>query len=105
LVDIKSAVGALRSDAGIRDDAAQDVDGPRQAIGSSMYGMDAGTDAAAIAAIATAAGVSIGVVTTAILSPQSLTNTIAQKVHDLGDQWAKSNVEAMQDKSDWHVMR
>jgi hypothetical protein len=65
---------------------------------------------AAIAAIATAAGVSIGLVTTAILSLQSLTNTIsteqntiAQKVHDLGDQWAKSNVGAMQAKSDWHV--
>jgi hypothetical protein len=60
---------------------------------------------AAIAAIATAAGVSIGLVTTAILSLQSLTNTIAQQVHDLGDQWAKSNTGAMQDKSDWHVMQ
>lgn len=66
---------------------------------------------AAIGAIATAAGVSIGLVTTAILSLQSLTNTvsteqntIAQKVHDLGDQWAKSNIGAMQAKSDWHVM-
>lgn len=66
---------------------------------------------AAIAAIVTAAGVSIGLVTTAILSLQSLTNTIsteqntiAQKVHDLGDQWAMSNTGAMQDKSDWHVM-
>ncbi|MFD2422145.1 hypothetical protein [Amycolatopsis pigmentata] len=65
---------------------------------------------AAIAALATAAGVSIGLVTTAILSLQSLTNTISteqhtigQKVHDLGDQWAKSNVGAMQAKSDWHV--
>jgi hypothetical protein len=52
MVDIKTAVGALRSDAGIWDGAAQDVDGPRQAIGSlgltgqdvSMYGMDAGID-------------------------------------------------------------
>ncbi|KAA9163984.1 hypothetical protein FPZ12_008120 [Amycolatopsis acidicola] len=66
---------------------------------------------AAIAAIAGAAGVSIGLVTTAIVSLQSLMNTIsteqntiAQKVHDLGDQWAKSNIGAMQDKSDWHVM-
>jgi hypothetical protein len=65
---------------------------------------------AAIAAIATAAGVSIGLITTAILSLQALTNTIsteqttiAQKVHDLGDQWAKSNIAAMQEKSDWHV--
>lgn len=67
---------------------------------------------AAIAAIATAAGVSIGLVTTAILSVMSLVNTIsteqntiAQKVHDLGTEWAKSNVGAMQDKSDWHVMQ
>jgi len=67
---------------------------------------------AAIAAIAGAAGVAIGLVTTAIVSLQSLTNTIsseqntiAQKVHDLGDQWAKSNIGAMQDKSDWHVMQ
>lgn len=66
---------------------------------------------AAIAAIATAAGVAIGLVTTAILSLQTLTNTIAteqktiaQKVHDLGSQWAKSNIGAMQDKSDWRVM-
>jgi hypothetical protein len=66
---------------------------------------------AAIAALATAAGVSIGLITTAITSLQSLTNTIsteqttiAQKVHDLGDQWAKSDTGAMQDKSDWHVM-
>lgn len=65
---------------------------------------------AAIAAILAAAGVSIGLVTTAILSLQALTNTIsteqttiAQKVHDLGDQWAKSNIGAMQEKSDWHV--
>lgn len=65
---------------------------------------------AAIAAIATAAGVSIGLVTTAILSLQSLTNTvsteqtsISQKVHDLGDEWAKSNIGAMQNKSDWEV--
>jgi hypothetical protein len=65
---------------------------------------------AAIAAILGAAGVSIGLVTAAILSLQSLTNTIsteqntiAQKVHDLGDQWAKSNTGAMQAKSDWHV--
>jgi hypothetical protein len=67
---------------------------------------------AAIAAIASAAGVAIGLVTTAIVSVMSLMNTIsteqntiAQKVHDLGDQWAKSNVGAMQDKSDWHVMQ
>lgn len=66
---------------------------------------------AAIAAIATAAGVSIGLVTTAILSLQSLTNTIsteqttiAQNVHDLGDEWARSNIGAMQSKSDWQVM-
>ncbi|WP_410591146.1 hypothetical protein [Amycolatopsis sp. lyj-23] len=67
---------------------------------------------AAIAAIATAAGVAIGLVTTAIISVMSLVNTISteqntltQKVHDLGDQWSKSNVGAMQDKSDWHVMQ
>jgi len=67
---------------------------------------------AAIAAIATAAGVSIGLVTTAIVSMESLTNTIsteqntiAQKVHDLGNQWSKSNTGAMRDKSDWHVMQ
>ncbi|TVT55845.1 hypothetical protein FNH05_09000 [Amycolatopsis rhizosphaerae] len=65
---------------------------------------------AAIAAILGAAGVSIGLVATALLSLQSLTNTIsseqntiAQKVHDLGDQWAKSNTGAMQAKTDWHV--
>jgi hypothetical protein len=65
---------------------------------------------AAIVAILSGAAVSIGLVTTAILSLQSLTNTIAteqntiaQKVHDLGDQWAKSNIGAMQNKSDWHV--
>jgi methylmalonyl-CoA mutase cobalamin-binding subunit len=52
MVDIKSAVDALRSDAGVWDGAAQDVDGPRQAIGSlgltghdvSMYGVDKGID-------------------------------------------------------------
>ncbi|SFB55716.1 hypothetical protein SAMN05216266_11943 [Amycolatopsis marina] len=67
---------------------------------------------AAIAAIAAAAGVSIGLVTTAILSLQSLTNTISteqatisQKVHDLGDEWAKSNIGTMQGKSDWRVMQ
>lgn len=67
---------------------------------------------AAIVAILSGAGVSIALITTAIVSLQSLTNTIsteqntiAQKVHDLGDQWAKSNTGAMQDKSDWHVMR
>ncbi|GHF32750.1 uncharacterized protein YukE [Amycolatopsis bartoniae] len=67
---------------------------------------------AAIAAIVTAAGLSIGLITTAILSLQALTNTIsteqttiAQKVHDLGDQWAKSNIGAMQEKSDWHVTK
>jgi hypothetical protein len=66
---------------------------------------------AAIAALATAAGVSIGLITTAITSLQSLTNTISieqttigQMVHDLGDQWARSNTGAMQIKSDWHVM-
>ncbi|CAM2815145.1 hypothetical protein SAXI111661_02890 [Saccharomonospora xinjiangensis] len=65
---------------------------------------------AAIAAIATAAAVSIGLVTTAILSLQSLTNTIsteqtsiAQKVHDLGDEWAKSNIGAMLEESDWEA--
>ena len=65
----------------------------------------------AIGAILTAAGVSIALITTAILSVQSLTNTIsteqntiAQKVHDLGTEWAKSNTGAMQEKSDWHVM-
>ncbi|WP_233573950.1 hypothetical protein [Amycolatopsis panacis] len=64
------------------------------------------------AAIAGAAGVAIGLVTTAIASVQSLVNTIsaeqntiAQKVHDLGAQWARSNIGAMQDKSDWHVMQ
>ncbi|GAB2962698.1 hypothetical protein LWP59_18390 [Amycolatopsis acidiphila] len=67
---------------------------------------------AAIAVIATAAGVSIGLMTTAIVSLQSLSNTISteqatisQKVHDLGEQWAKSNIGAMQAKSDWHVMQ
>lgn len=67
---------------------------------------------AAIAAIAGAAGVSIGLVTTAIVSVMTLMNTIsteqntiAQKVHDLGTEWAKSNIGAMQDKSDWHVMQ
>lgn len=66
---------------------------------------------AAIVAILGAAGVSIALVTTAILSVQSLTNTIsteqntiAQKVHDLGVDWAKSNTGAMQEKSDWRVM-
>jgi len=52
VVDIQAGVGALRSDAGIWDSAAQDVDGPRQAIGSlgltghdvSMYGVDKGID-------------------------------------------------------------
>jgi hypothetical protein len=52
MVDIKTAVGALQSDAGIWDGASRDVDTPRQAIGSlgltghdvSMYGVDAGID-------------------------------------------------------------
>lgn len=65
----------------------------------------------AVGAILTAAGVSIALITTAIVSVQSLTNTIsteqntiAQKVHDLGTEWAKSNIAAMGEKSDWHVM-
>lgn len=64
-----------------------------------------------IAAILTAVGVSLTLITSAIVSVQSLTNTIsteqntiAQKVHDLGTEWAKSNTGAMQEKSDWHVM-
>ncbi|MEC3977834.1 hypothetical protein [Amycolatopsis sp. H20-H5] len=52
MVDIKAAMGALRADAGIWDIAAQDTDGPRQAIGAlgltpydvSMYGVDKGID-------------------------------------------------------------
>lgn len=52
MVDIKAAVGALRSDAGIWDGAGQDVEAPKQAIGSlgltghdvSMYGVDKGID-------------------------------------------------------------
>jgi hypothetical protein len=52
VVDIKSAVGALRSDADSWDGAAQDGVGPQQTIGSlgltgqdvSMYGMDAGIE-------------------------------------------------------------
>lgn len=52
MVDLKTAVGALRSDADIWDDAAKDADAPRQAIGSlgltghdvSMYGVDKGID-------------------------------------------------------------
>lgn len=65
-----------------------------------------------IVAVGTAVGTSLGLISTAVSSLQSLTNTIsseqntiAQKVHDLGDQWAKSNIGAMQDKSDWHVMQ
>ncbi|MEY7974184.1 hypothetical protein AB8O38_19490 [Saccharomonospora xinjiangensis] len=61
-------------------------------------------------AIADATEVSIEFVTTAILSPQSLTDiisteqtSIAQKVHDLGDEWARSNIGAMQAKSDWET--
>lgn len=52
MVDVRTAVGALRADAGIWDVAAQDMDGPRQAIGAlgltphdvSMYGVDKGID-------------------------------------------------------------
>jgi hypothetical protein len=52
MVDIKTAVGALRSDADIWDGAGKDVDAPQQAIGSlgltghdvSMYGVDKGID-------------------------------------------------------------
>ena len=52
MVDIKTAVAALRSDADIWDGAANDLDSPRQAIGSlglsardvSMYGVDKGID-------------------------------------------------------------
>jgi hypothetical protein len=52
MVDIKTAVGSLRADAGIWDVAAQDLDSPRQGIGAlgltsydvSMYGVDAGID-------------------------------------------------------------
>lgn len=52
MVDIKTAVAALRSDADIWDGAANDLDAPRQAIGSlglgprdvSMYGVDKGID-------------------------------------------------------------
>jgi hypothetical protein len=52
MVDIKTAVAALRSDADIWDGAAKDSDAPMQAIGSlgltgqdvSMYGVDKGID-------------------------------------------------------------
>jgi hypothetical protein len=83
MVDIQSSVSALRSDAGVWDSAAQDVECPRQAIGS--LGL-----------------LSMQSLTTTISTEQ---NTIAQKVHDLGDQWAKSNLSAMQEKSDWRLMR
>jgi uncharacterized protein YukE len=66
----------------------------------------------AIAALIAAIGTSIGLVTTAIVALESLMNTIsteqntiAQKVHDLGNEWSKSNIDAMKDKSDWRVMR
>jgi hypothetical protein len=52
MVDLKTAVAALRSDADIWDAAAKDLEGPRQAIGSlglsdsdvSMWGVDQGID-------------------------------------------------------------
>lgn len=52
MVDIKTAVAALRSDAEIWDGAAKDLDTPLQAIGwlglgpsdVSMYGVDKGID-------------------------------------------------------------
>jgi hypothetical protein len=52
VVDIKTAVAALRSDADIWDGAANDLDAPGQAIGLlglgprdvSMYGVDKGID-------------------------------------------------------------
>lgn len=52
MVDIRAAVDALRSDAKAWDGAAEDLDGPRQAIGAlgltgsdvSMYGVDKGID-------------------------------------------------------------
>jgi uncharacterized protein YukE len=66
----------------------------------------------AIIAVGSALGASLSLIGTAVSSMQSLTNTIsteqnniAEKVHDLGDQWSKSNIGAMQDKSDWHVMQ
>jgi hypothetical protein len=52
MVDVRTAVAALRSDAKIWGDAGNDLDAPRQAIGSlgltgsdvSMYGVDHGID-------------------------------------------------------------
>lgn len=51
-MDLKTAVAALRSDAGVWDHAGQDVDGPKQAIGGlglapadvMMFGVDKGID-------------------------------------------------------------
>jgi hypothetical protein len=51
-MDLKTAVTALRSDAGTWDNAGQAVDGPKQAIGGlgltpsdvMMYGVDKGID-------------------------------------------------------------
>ncbi|WP_007025776.1 hypothetical protein [Saccharomonospora iraqiensis] len=54
MVDVKTAVTALQSDADIWDDAADDLDAPLKAISSlgltgrdvSMYGVDRGIDTA-----------------------------------------------------------
>jgi|SRR5215470_17637849 len=52
MVDLKTAVAALRSDADIWDGAAKDLDGPQQVIGAlglsgsdvSIWGVDKGID-------------------------------------------------------------
>ncbi|MDT8909569.1 hypothetical protein [Amycolatopsis sp. PS_44_ISF1] len=52
MVDLKTAVGALRSDAGVWKQAAESLSAPHQAIGAlgltpadvSMYGVDRGID-------------------------------------------------------------
>ncbi|MDT8909570.1 hypothetical protein [Amycolatopsis sp. PS_44_ISF1] len=67
---------------------------------------------AAIAALLGGVGIALALIATAVTAVTSLTdtianeqNTISQKIRDLGSDWAKSNVAAMQHKSDWHVMR
>jgi len=71
------------------------------------------------AAIATAAAVSIGLVTTAIIAMQSFTQTIAteqgnitQKIHDDLGEWSKTNIDALghasvndRNGTNWHINR
>jgi hypothetical protein len=125
---VKDIANQMRSSL---NNLANSIDGLWIALGFAFAGFVVGAVAAiatavtvvgipaAIAIIATAVGVAIGLIAAAIMALNSHLNTIeseqatiAQKVHDLGAQWAASDIGAMSDASvndgdgsDWRVNR